>query len=105
MLRPTRLFVLTGFLALFAFGGDIIADSLADLQGDHCISQSSQSDSHDEKTPCSHCSCCAHSGTVIVSGAAMHITVDFGGSRFCGPSEQSVPAGLPGAIDHPPQLG
>jgi hypothetical protein len=102
--RTSRLFVLTGVLALFGFAGDIIADSIADTCGYHCQSQSSQSDSEHEKTPCSHCSCCVHGGTVIVSSGAMHVIADFDASRFYGPSERSVPAGLPGAIDHPPQL-
>jgi hypothetical protein len=103
-LGTSRLFALIGLIAVCAFAGDIVADSMADSCCNHCVSQSSQSDSDHEKTPCSHCSCCAHSGTVIVSSATMHVSADFGGSRFYGPSEQSVPTGLPCAIDHPPQL-
>src|SRR5262245_20332729 len=102
--RTSRVLALTGLIALCAFAGDIVADSIADLRGDHCVSQSSQPDSQHEKTPCSHCSCCVHGGTVIVSSAAMHVSADFDGSVFYGPSEQSIPAGLPAAIDHPPQL-
>ena len=47
--RTSRFYMLTGLFALFAFGGDIVADSLADARGDHCVSQSSQSDSDHEK--------------------------------------------------------
>jgi hypothetical protein len=103
-LHTSRLYLLAAFLAVFVFAGDIIADSIGESCGDHCATQSSQSQSEHEKAPCSHCSCCAHSGTVIFSGAALHISADFGGSLFYAPSEQSVPTGLPVAIDHPPQL-
>ena len=102
--RTSRLFALIGIVVFCAFTGDIIADSIADGCGYHCQSQSSQSDSDHEKTPCSQCSCCVHGGTVIVFSAAMYVTADFSGSRFYAPPEQSVPTGLPVAIDHPPQL-
>jgi hypothetical protein len=104
LVYTSRLFVLTGFLALFAFGSDIIADSVAGSCGNHCVSQSSQSDSDHEKTPCSHCSCCVHGGTVITSTATVHINSAFEVSIFFAAGEQSAPTGLPAAIDHPPQL-
>src|SRR4029453_660608 len=104
LLRTSRLGLLAALFVLFAFGGDIVADSIGESCGDHCAAQSSHSQSEHEKTPCSHCSCCVHSGTVIFSGAHLHISADLGGSRFYAPSEQSVPTGLPAAIDHPPQL-
>jgi hypothetical protein len=99
-----RLFALTGLIALCAFAGDIVADSIADLRGDHCLCQSSQSDSHHEKTPCSHCSCAVHNGTVITSTLTVDIVGAFPASIFYSTSEQSAPDGLPAAIDHPPQL-
>jgi hypothetical protein len=99
-----RLFALTGLIALCAFAGDVVADSIADLRGDHCVCQSSQSDSQHEKTPCSHCSCAVHNGTVIVSTVAVDISAAFRASVFVSTSEQSAPDGLPMAIDHPPQL-
>ena len=68
--------------ALFAFAGDIVADSIADLRGDHCVSQSSQSDSQHEKAPCSHCSCAVHNGTVIASTAAVDISGRVSGVCF-----------------------
>jgi hypothetical protein len=86
------------------FGGDIVADSIADARGDHCVSQSSQSDSHHEKTPCSHCSCAVHNATVIAANNGVHVSADFQVSAFVQTSDQSAPAGLPPAIDHPPQL-
>ena len=103
-LRISRLYVLTGLFALFAFGGDIIADSLADLRGDHCVSESSQSDSQHEKAPCSHCSCAVHNGSVIASSDAMQVSGAQDGSRFLPTIEPLAPEGLPPAIDHPPQL-
>ena len=53
----SRLLALTGLISLCAFTGDIITDSIADLRGDHCVSQSSQPDSQHDKSPCAHCSC------------------------------------------------
>jgi len=100
----SRLFALTGFVALVAFTGDIIADSIADLRGDHCVSQSSQGDSQHEKSPCAHCSCAVHNGTVIASTVVVDISGAFGAPIFFSVSEQSARDGLPAAIDHPPQL-
>jgi hypothetical protein len=104
LLRTSRLFALAGLIALCAFTGDIVADSIADLRGDHCVSQTSQSDSHHEKAPCSHCLCAVHNGTVISSTAAVHITGAFQVSIFFRASDQFASTGLPAAIDHPPQL-
>jgi hypothetical protein len=98
------LLALTSLIGLCAFTGDIIADSIADLRGDHCVSQSSQPDSQHDKSPCGHCSCAVHNGTVITSTVAVDISGAFGGSVFSSTSEQSAPDGLPAAIDHPPQL-
>jgi hypothetical protein len=100
----SRLLALAGVLVFCAFTGDIVADSIADLGGDHCVSQTSQSDSDHEKTPCSHCSCAVHNGTVITSTVTVHINGPFQASVFFPAGEQSAPTGLPAAIDHPPQL-
>jgi hypothetical protein len=100
----SRLLALTSLIGLCAFTGDIIADSIADLRGDHCVSQSSQPDSQHDKSPCAHCSCAVHNGTVITSTVAVDISGAFGASIFFSTSEQSAPDGLPAAIDHPPQL-
>ena len=101
----SRLFALTGFFALCAFAGDIVTDSIADLQGEHCVSQSSQTDSQHEKAPCGHCSCAVHNGTVITSTLAVDIAGAVTGSVLLPIGEQSAPDGLPATIDHPPQLG
>jgi hypothetical protein len=102
---PTsRLFALTGLFALCAFAGDIVADSIADLRGDHCICQGSQPDSQHEKAPCERCSCAVHNGTVITSTLAVDVIGAFPASAFLPASQQSAPDGLPAAIDHPPQL-
>ena len=100
----SRLFALIGLFALCAFAGDIIADSIADLRGDHCVSLSSQPDSQHDKAPCGHCSCAVHNGTVIISTVAVDIDAAFQALIFLPTSEQSAPDGLPAAIDHPPQL-
>jgi hypothetical protein len=96
--------MLTGFLALFAFGGDIVADSLGDACSEHCMSQTSQSGSQNEKAPCSHCSCAVHNGTVIAADNRVHVGADYQASACVRASDQSAPVGLPAAIDHPPQL-
>src|SRR5689334_13041077 len=89
--------------ALLAFAGDLIADSLADVHGDHCVSESSQSDSH-EKGPCSHCSCAVHNGSAITSSGVVTVVDRFDASLCVLPADQSIPAGVRAAIDHPPQL-
>jgi hypothetical protein len=100
----TRLFALTGLMAFCAFAGDIVADSLADACGEHCISQSSQSNSQDEKAPCSHCSCAVHNGSVLASSNVVQISGALDASAFVLTVERSAPDGIPRAIDHPPQL-
>jgi hypothetical protein len=100
----SRLLALTGLIGLCAFAGDIIADSIADLRGDHCVSVDSQPDSQHDKAPCAHCSCAVHNGTVITSTVAIDISAAFRAFVFFWTSDQSAPDGLPTAIDHPPQL-
>jgi hypothetical protein len=102
--RTSRLFALIGIVVFCGFAGDIVADSIADLRGDHCASQCSDSDPQHEKAPCSHCSCAVHNGTVITSTAAVHIIGALQVSILFPASDQSAPTGLPAAIDHPPQL-
>lgn len=102
--RTSRVFVLAGLTAFFAFSGDIVADSIVDVKGNHCVSQSSQSDNHHEKTPCSHCSCAVHNGAVVASNATVHVGASFEASDYFLTTDQSAPPPLPAAIDHPPQL-
>ena len=90
--------------ALFAFAGDIVADSIADLRGDHCISESSQSDSHHEKGPCSHCSRAIHNGSAVAFSDAVTVADASGASLFAVSRDESAPVGVRAAIDHPPQL-
>jgi hypothetical protein len=90
--------------ALFAFAGDIVADSIADLQGDHCICESSQSDSHHEKVPCSHCACAVHNGSAVAFSDAVNVADPSGASLFAVSRDESAPVGVRAAIDHPPQL-
>ena len=104
LLPTSRFWMLTGLLALFAFGGDIVADTMADLRGDHCLSESSQSDSHHEKSPCSHCSCAVHNGSVLAGSAAEGLTGDLRLAGFALTTDQFSPPGIPADIDHPPQL-
>jgi hypothetical protein len=104
LLRTSRLYLVTAFLAVFAFGGDIIADSIVDSRGEHCAAQTCPSDSHQEKTPCSHCSCAVHNGSVIAANNGVHVSADVQPSVFILISDESARVGPPAAIDHPPQL-
>jgi len=99
--RFVRLFAA---FVLFAFAGDIVADLLADARGDHCVSESSQSDSHHDKSPCSHCSCAVHNGSAVAFSDAVHVADASGASLFAVSRDESVPVGVRAPIDHPPQL-
>lgn len=104
LLRRSRLGLLAGFLILFAFAGDIVADSIADAFGGHCAEQTCPSDSNHEKTPCSHCSCAVHNGSVIAASNAAHLGAGIQPSASILIIDESAQIGPPAAIDHPPQL-
>jgi hypothetical protein len=99
-----RLIFITGLLSLFVLGGDIVADSIADACGHHCVSETSRSDTDHEKTPCSHCSCAVHNGAVVASTCVVGVSCALGESVYLPTSGASIPCRLPAAIDHPPQL-
>ena len=103
-LRISKITRVVAFSAVLIFAGDIVADSIADLRGDHCICQGSQPNSQHEKAPCERCSCAVHNGTVITSTLTVDVIGAFPASVFFSGSEQFAPDGLPAAIDHPPQL-
>lgn len=98
--RTSRYYLLTGLLTLLAFTGDIVADAVAELRCDHCVSACS----HNEKVPCSHCSCAVHNGSVVASDNSVHIFRPSALSFFIGTEDQSAATGVPVAIDHPPEL-
>jgi len=104
LLRTSRFRLLGALVVLFAFGGDIVADSIVDALGEHCAAQAYPSDSHHEKTPCSHCSCAVHNGSVIAGNNAVQFNADVQPSVFILVSDESARVGPPAAIDHPPQL-
>ena len=104
LLRLSRLGLLAGFLVLFAFAGDIVADSIVDAFGGHCAEQTCPSESNHENTPCSHCSCAVHNGSVIAGNNAVNISADVQPSLFVFIIDESAQIGPPAAIDHPPQL-
>src|SRR6266436_777789 len=103
-LRISSIIRAAAFVALLNFTGDIVADSIADARGNHCVSQSSHSDSQHEKTPCSHCSCAVHVGAVVIINSAVRVSRNFQESVFILSGDESAPRALPAAIDHPPQL-
>src|SRR5262245_22807418 len=104
LLRTSRLRLLAALLVLFAFGGDIIADSIVDARGGHCAAQTCPTDSHHEKTPCSHCSCAVHNGSVIAGNSGVQVGADIQPSAFIFVRDEPAQVGPPAAIDHPPQL-
>jgi hypothetical protein len=104
LVRTSRIRLIAAFLVLFAFGGDIVADSIVDALGEHCTAQTSPTDSHHEKTPCSHCSCAVHNGSVIAGNNGVHVSADTQLAVFILTGDQSSRVGPPAAIDHPPQL-
>src|SRR5262245_742562 len=104
LLRTSRLRLLAALCVFFVFGGDIVADSIVDALGEHCSAQAFPTDSHHEKTPCSHCSCAVHNGSVIAGNDGVQVSDDFAASGFVLANNQSSAGGLPAEIDHPPQL-
>jgi hypothetical protein len=104
LLRIPRFRLLAALFVLFAFGGDIVADSIVDALGEHCAAQACPSDSHHEKTLCSHCSCAVHNGSVIAGNNGVNVSADVQPSVFVLISDETAPVGPPAAIDHPPQL-
>jgi hypothetical protein len=104
VLQGTLFLRIFAAFALFAFAGDIVADSLVDAREGHCVAHACPSDSHSEKTPCSHCSCAVHNGTVIVANNNVPVNDDFGAFTFVRAGDASAPISMPAAIDHPPQL-
>jgi hypothetical protein len=103
-LRISSVIRAAAFVGLLNFAGDIVADSIADARGNHCVSETSHSSSQHEKTPCSHCSCAVHVGAVVITNSAVRVTRDLQGSVFILTGDESAPPPLPAAIDHPPQL-
>jgi hypothetical protein len=104
-LRIPAIMRIVAFSAVLILAGDIIADSIADTREGHCVSETSQSDPHHEKAPCSHCSCAVHIGAVVVADPAMRLTVDLQSGIFVLTSDDAAPPPLAESIDHPPQLG
>ena len=103
-LRVSSMVRVAAFVALLNFAGDIAADSIADARGNHCVSQTSHSDSQHEKTPCSHCSCAVHVGAVVITNSTVRVSREPEESVFFLTGDESVPRVLPAEIDHPPQL-
>jgi len=91
-------------LAMLLFTGDLVADTMADMCQGHCDSQTSQSAPCNDKAPCSHCSCGAHTGAVVISDFAMNLGGDLQPANLLRGDDEGTPSKLAGSIDHPPQL-
>lgn len=103
-LHHKRLLRLLAALALLLFVGDLAADSVADLAGDHCTPATSQSSPEHEKSPCSHCSCETHIGAVVVVDFAISLGREVQATARLATLDEPGPTRLAGSIDHPPQL-
>jgi len=93
--------VLAGCLALFAFTGGIMADSIADATHGCAVQSSQESGGCDD---CAICVTCCHSTLAPPDHtdlAALVVTVM---SSPISIGNESVPDALPARIDHPPQL-
>ena len=104
LFRTARIMKLVACSAALCFAGDIVADSIVDASGEHCAVQTCPADSHHEKTPCSHCACAVHNGSVIAANNGVNVSVDVQPSVFILISDESAQVGPRAAIDHPPQL-
>jgi hypothetical protein len=104
LFRVSCLKKLAAFFAVLVFAGDIITDSIADMGEGHCVSQTSQSDSNHEKTPCSHCSCAVHSGAVVMADFTVRVSNSLDSATLLPTIGQPAPSRLAASIDHPPQL-
>jgi hypothetical protein len=104
LLHATSIVKLVACFATLCFAGDIITDSIVDALGEHCAAQTCPSDSQHEKTPCSHCSCAVHNGSVIALNNGVHVSADVQPSVFILIRDEPAQVGSPAAIDHPPQL-
>jgi hypothetical protein len=94
------LYALCGLLAFFVFTGDLVMDAAHDATGG-CVAES-QSGDHDSCPSC--VGCAIHTGTVIAADTYLVIPARDGA---CAPVPDEIgywAAGLPAAIDHPPQL-
>jgi hypothetical protein len=91
-------------LAMLLFVGDLAADSIADLAGGHCNSQTSQSSEDHGREPCSHCACAVHAGAVVVPDLAIRLPNGLEPGPLLRGDVAARPPRLASAIDHPPQL-
>ena len=104
-LPDKRLLRLLAALAMMLFVGDLAADSISDLIGQHCVAEMSDSSPSHEQTPCSHCSCAAHAGSVVVEDFTLRLTTDLQSQDRPRVIDIGRPPRLAASIDHPPQLG
>jgi hypothetical protein len=91
-------------LAMLLFAGDVAADAIADLSGDHCNLQTSQSSDDHGKEPCSHCACAVHAGAVVIPDLASAFERDLRTAPLARSDDDATPPRLASSIDHPPQL-
>lgn len=103
-LHSTRLLRIVAALGLLLFAGDLSADAMADMMGNHCAPQTSQSAPDHDKSPCSHCSCAVHTGAVVVADSVMRAGAGAAPAVRLRGDKESDPTRLAGSIDHPPQL-
>ena len=81
-----------------------LAENVGFARKEHCAALSCAQIRHLETTPCSHCSCAVHNGSVIAGNNGVHVSADVQPSVFILIRDEPAQVGPPAAIDHPPQL-
>jgi len=102
-LRRARLLRAFALFAMFAFVGDLAADSLANVCELRCGAESSQSPREHEKGPC-QCICTTHAQAVIAIDFAMRFEAGQQPESYLPGFDAAIPPRLAVSIDHPPQL-
>jgi hypothetical protein len=97
-----RSFVLViAAITLFAFAGDLAADTFCKTIG--CAEMSTSSSHQDGENSCDHCICATHATTLPIP-PSVELAIPDAIESSVVIAEQQAPEGSPAAIDHPPQL-
>src|SRR4030095_8705583 len=87
-------------LAMLLFIGDIAVDAVADLSQGHCETLASQSVPDHDKSPCSHCLCATHSGTVVAADFAPELGSDLQPATFPPSTDAATAARVAASVAH-----
>ncbi len=102
LLRRNAFRFMAALLAFFAFGSDVL-DDIADRGGHVDAGQTSQSNHH-HKGGCGTCAGHTHDEHAVASVVAISVPAEAPEPFVFPPADEADLSGLPGSIDHPPQL-